>query len=153
MADLEIPILECLFTKITQGLQSGKTLESMKGILEMYSGDDWNNHISFSDTKYNRKKVFQNDQIELIVISWKAQQHTLIHDHPEGGCVMKVLSGLLCEDKYSENAEIYLNTTCLDKGSISYSKGKDILHQILARLDSVSIHIYAPPNYVPNVYL
>lgn len=153
MTDLQILTLNQLFGKIIEGLSNGETLESMKHFVESYSGNDWTSYVSFSDEKYCRKKVFQNDQAELIVISWKQSQKTSIHDHPTGGCIMKVITGLLCEDKYSENADIHLNTTCLEEGNISYSTGKQNLHQITAMSDTVSVHLYSPPNYVPNVYL
>lgn len=153
MSDLQILTLDHLFNKITEGLLNGETLDSMEHFVESYSGDDWTSHVSYSDEKYCRKRVFRNDQAELIVISWKQSQKTPIHDHPVGGCIMKVLVGLLCEDKYSENADIHLNTTCLEEGSISYSSGKQVLHQISAMSNTVSVHIYAPPNYVPTIYL
>lgn len=66
---------------------------------------------------------------------------------------MEVVEGMLCEDMYSENAEIYLNARCLGEEDVSFNSGKKVLHQIQAKLNSVSIHIYAPPNYVPTKYI
>lgn len=147
MTDPQISTLSQLFDKITDGLSNGETLGSMSHVLESYSGNDWQAHATYSD----RKTIFQNDHVELVVISWKKSQKISIHDHLEGGCIMKVMSGLLCEDKYSEYEEIYLSTTCLMEGSISYSRGNCILHQNNAMSDTVSIHIYSAPNYVPII--
>ena len=153
MSNLQITSLNQLFDQIVQGLNDGKTLESMKHVVESYNGNDWSEHVKFSDQKYHMKKVFSNDIAELIVISWKATQQTAIHDHPSNGCIMKVVVGLLCEDIYSENADIHLNTHCIGEGDLSFSKGQETVHQIKADLNSISVHIYSPPNYVATHYL
>lgn len=149
----KITSLVDLFKLIVDGLSEGKTLKSMSNLLENYSGSDWSEHVVFCDNSYNRKNVFCHDLAELVVITWKKNQKTTIHDHPNGGCCLKVMLGTLSEDTYSENADIFLNTSHLDENSISYREGKKILHQITAFSESVSIHIYAPSGYKSNLYL
>lgn len=86
MSNLHISSLNQLFDQITSGLFDGCSLESMKCLIEAYKGYDWTEHVTFSDEKYYRQKVFLNDVAELIIISWKANKKTPIHDHPDGGC-------------------------------------------------------------------
>jgi hypothetical protein len=152
MSNLQISTLNELFQQITEKLQEGQSLESLEYIVKSYIGDDWKDYVMFSDNTYQRNKILQNNIAELVVISWKENQKTVIHDHPEGGCILKIVSGSLLEDSYLENEKIWLNTKCLESQDVAFSIGKQILHQIKALSDCVSIHIYSPPNYIPNVY-
>lgn len=142
-----------LFECVELRLKRGESLEFIKNIVQDYVGNDWTNYMDFNHDKYVRTTVYVGEFCEILIISWKVNQKTPIHDHPEGGCVMKVLSGTLIENTYSENNEIHLTSRCLNEGSLSFSKGKKIVHQINAISDSVSLHIYSPPNYVPCLYI
>jgi cysteine dioxygenase len=157
----KISNLKDLFEKISQQLQSSSSsslsvsLDSptISDIMQQYDGSDWHDHVEFSSTKYNKKVVLKNDVAELMIISWETGQQTLVHDHPENGCILKVVQGDLIENRYSKDAEIWLNTTVLGENDVSFSKGKEIVHQITSICRSVSIHIYSPPNYVCAYYI
>jgi hypothetical protein len=149
----KISSLQDLFEKVSQQLQLSNLPVSLDtstivDILQRYEGIDWNDHVEFSSTKYNKKAILKNDVVELMIISWEIDQKTLIHDHPENGCIMKVVQGCLVEDKYSDDGEIWLSATFIGENDISFSKGKEITHKIKGICQSVSIHIYSPQNYV-----
>ena len=42
-----------------------------------------------------------NELFEIIIISWNYNQKSPIHNHPENGCLMKILKGSLTEEKYN----------------------------------------------------
>ena len=45
--------------------------------------------------------VYQNDKFEIYVICWSNNCLSLIHNHPQRGCLMKILDGILEEELYS----------------------------------------------------
>ena len=79
-----------------------------------------------------------------------------IHDHPEQGCVMKIVQGCLIEDIYTNlnntHAKLIQRNYLNINGLASKSSNK-ILHKITNNESiSVSIHIYFPPKYQSNIY-
>ena len=52
---------------------------------------------------------------------------------------------------YNNNNLIKVNKCC--KNDISFQKGKNGLHNIInSNNETVSIHIYSPPNYKPRFF-
>lgn len=146
-----MPPLHDLFLKISTELVNSK-LKDLRAIIEEYDGIDWKDHILFDDATYNRNVIFRNDIVEIIVISWNNNQNSAIHDHPEQGCLMKILQGGFDEHIYNKELEI-INVRCCKKGDVCYQEGIDGLHNISNKdIQTVSLHIYAPPNYVSNKY-
>lgn len=139
-------------------INNGKTLSQLHNVLKQYVGCDWKNYVQFSDTKYNRIKISpsisENKIFEIVIICWKKNQQSQIHDHPENGCLLKLLSGKIEETKYinHKNSLISTNTSIFHLNNTSYLCGKMGLHSIKALEDSVSIHIYSPINYIPTYY-
>lgn len=93
---------------------------------------------------YFKDVVYIDDNIEIIIIYWPPKSSTKIHNHPENGCIVRVLHGILREDIYEENTIIKTNIT---NGIII--KKHNQFHKITNDQDyqSISIHIYSPPNY------
>jgi len=170
--------LELLFDQIKNELEKGNSLCKLLSVLELYAGDDWK-QFGFSETSYKRNLINSCDLFELFVICWKPLQQSPIHDHPDSGCIAKVVQGSLEEKCYSllsnvekkENPESLKNPESLENpenskckiifqrtlktGDMAYQQGKRGLHQIQnssLNENSVSIHIYSPPNYVPKIY-
>lgn len=107
-----------------------------------------------------------NDLFELILICWDKNQTSPIHNHPENGCILKVLQGELTEDVYVRENIDTLHSEVLDKtylhtktrinptNSISYMCGDDVIHKISntnlnedEMCQTVSLHIYSPPKF------
>jgi predicted metal-dependent enzyme (double-stranded beta helix superfamily) len=109
--------------------------------------------VVFSETSYTRTLLRSSNTIDLYLICWRAGQSSRLHDHPPLGCVMLVMSGLLCEDQYANVTETpsYLATKRLTAGESSYNAGSEVLHRIHALQDSVSLHLYQR-GYVPRYY-
>ena len=134
--------MDNLIESINEHLR-GKSLFSSRKILCNYNEDDWKNYVIFDNNNYKRNLIYKNDLFEIILICWKKNQESPIHDHPENGCIFKVLQGSIIELK--KNSKRTLNTY-----DIGYSIGKNV-HQIKALEDAVSLHVYSPPNYIPNI--
>ena len=77
-------------------------------ILKEYNDDDWKNYVKTDDNKYCRNKIFENENFEILIISWNKNQNAPIHDHSCNGCWLKVLQGELIENIYeSESLSLY----------------------------------------------
>ena len=116
--------------------------------LENYLETDYKKYINVDELKYNRKRIYIDDDIEVLIITWGKNQEAKVHDHSENGCFLKVLEGSLEENIFSPNLDS-TNKRILEKGNISYMDNKFGLHSVANRLDEicVSIHIYSPPNH------
>jgi cysteine dioxygenase len=108
--------------------------------------------IKFSDEKYNRIRLdnYCTDKFEFIIICWNKGQESQIHDHPENGCILKILSGKILEEVYDDNLNLIKNNY-LTKDDISYREKDKITHKIIPLEESISLHIYSAPNYTPNI--
>jgi cysteine dioxygenase len=119
--------------------------------VQNYNDIDYKQYIKFTEHKYNRIKIKENDNFEIILICWMPGQETPIHDHAKNGCIMKVLEGSLHEtiyhyhDKLILSEKILLGTTFINN-KIGY-------HKIKSNEYSVSLHIYSPPNHIANKFI
>lgn len=141
--------IESCYTDL-YGILNSKNLIN---ILNNYCGDDYKQYVYISNETYNRSIVRQNHNFEIIVITWNTNQKSDIHDHPQNGCLMKVLEGSLVENLYSDTLD-HICSTNLDQKFISYIDNQKGYHQIVNYSDniSVSLHIYSPPNYISNKF-
>jgi len=136
---------------------------SIKNLLQSYNSeallDQCNKYIEKNNSKKEKimvHKVFyekiylcENENYSIILIRWNHNSVSKIHDHPNKGCVFKLLTGKLIENCFNNNID-FLNNSILKKDDINYRIGKKILHQIIALEESVSLHVYIPGNYIPN---
>ena len=102
--------------------------------------------------KYNRERIYIDDEIEVFIITWYKNQEAKVHDHSENGCFLKILEGSLEENIFSKND---VKKRILNKGNISYMDNKIGLHSVKNNSDDkvcVSIHIYSPPNHSTTFY-
>lgn len=149
--------IEELGAIITNKLNEGASLCNLRYLLENYNGTDWTSYMKFSDSKYVRNIVLRNETIDIVIVCWEIHQGCGIHDHPDNGCLMRIMSGQLTEKVYAKNELGFelLNSNNLCDNQISYIQGKTGFHCISnnGNKQTVSFHIYSPPNYVPNYYV
>lgn len=139
------------------------SLQKIEQTIKSYDSDDWKQYkeefISNqpTDFTYNKIKLHQNTNYEIFLIIWNSYTQTKIHDHPNGGCIMKLLDGRLMEDSYillEENKIKFHQRNILLPGQTTHKISNQILHQIFSlREISTSIHIYLPPGHTPNYYI
>ena len=162
---MEILTLNNLNNAISERINASN-LYKLLPILEDYVGIDWKQHINFCDKKYHRNRLFCGSEFEIILICWKKGQKSGIHDHPTKGCLMKILEGNLNETKFNLKKSLsradedtglgllpnYISCKSLMVHDVSYICGSDGLHNIEALDNSISLHIYSPPQYTPKFY-
>lgn len=145
-----------LAKEISLELQIGKPLVELKELLRNYNGEDWKQYTKKPNTKYVRKLAYRDSTIDIYVITWNNLQESRVHDHPEEGCLMKVLQGSLEEDIYEirHGRAHYTETHEIENGHVGYQIGSFGLHNIKNphNFNTVSIHIYSPPCYCPRYY-
>lgn len=106
----------------------------------------------FIEKKYTRDKLIYMKNAVIYLIYWAKDSYSPPHNHPEGGCILKLLSGTLCETMYNlvDNKAVQTNDKqILTKDSIGIKYGNE-LHSIMALENTVSIHMYFPGDYAPT---
>jgi predicted metal-dependent enzyme (double-stranded beta helix superfamily) len=126
------------------------SLRDCSPILEKYTGNDWVARVKYSTERYNRVLLGNNELMDVFLICWASGQSSGIHDHPSNGCLMKVLSGSLIENRYDNKLQL-TSSRILPVGSVGYMEGSQ-LHDVISSNGAVSLHIYSPPGYKPTYY-
>lgn len=164
---MEILNLKTLYNEINTKIKtepiSTFKLKCCTDLLNMYSGNDWKEYVKFCSEKYIRVILSElsSDVFEIVLICWNKNQESPIHDHPNNGCLLKVLQGSLLENIYTNyNTEyVYVTSRINNVGDVSYMEKNDILHRIINNnnnemeyYQSVSLHIYSPPKFKHNIF-
>ena len=129
--------------------------KKLKDLLDSYSNKDWETYQYFNEKEYTKNLVFRNNNFEIFIVCWDKYQGSKIHDHAKNGCILKILKGKLIEYRYDTDTLKLKELSFLPKDSISYIDNDIGYHSIKnsSRGQTVSLHIYSPPNYEANVYL
>ena len=135
--------MDNLISTIKEEYKFGDKLHTIKSILEDYKSTDWKKWSNYSNKSYKRNLVYRDNEIEILLLCWKPEQETPIHDHAENGCIVKILEGKLTETIYmKEEQDIHE----IEKGEITYLDNSIGIHKIKNNnVCSVSLHIYSPP--------
>lgn len=88
---------------------------------------------------YQKNIIFKNNIFELVLINWEKGAFTTFHNHPENGCVLKILDGKLYE--ISKDKSLVLSNNDINL------KLHNEYHKILALEKTYSLHYYSPPNF------
>ena len=120
---------------------------------------------------YSKYQLFNNKHYEINMIEWNKGAKSRIHNHSANGCVIKLITGSLIEDVFANPgtlADPYTSKMIPSKHTKrniivpihSFNKTRthsyyiDGFHRItnINNGKSYSLHFYAPPNFVPEVY-
>ena len=107
--------------------------------------------IENNDNFYEKFYLYENKNFSLILIKWNKDCSTKIHDHPDKGCILRVLCGELIEESYTPKLN-KVSSVSLKLDKVGYKAGSRVLHKIIAEEESVSLHVYIPGFYTPNYY-
>lgn len=104
--------------------------------------------IEWTDGNYNKKRIdkLSSDDFDMYTISWLPEQKSPIHDHPQYGCIMFLISGTLEEKIYNKKLEL-VKTKKIKGPYIGYIDNKLGFHSIKCIDKAVSLHIYSPGKY------
>ena len=100
--------------------------------------------------EYEREILHREPAFELMRIDWAPGACTPVHDHPENGCLVKVLQGELLERRYALGKEDEpLHTATLAMGQVTYLEGAAGIHEVENAMatPAASLHIYAPAGF------
>jgi predicted metal-dependent enzyme (double-stranded beta helix superfamily) len=125
-----------------------------KKYLDSYTGNDWKDYVRHDPNNlYTRTKVLEEEEFDIYVLTWNPESKSKIHNHPEFGCLMRVMQGNLTECRYTlENKTLkpisYI--TANNKTPTTYIHDSIGYHEIgnNSSEPGVSIHIYSPKNYI-----
>ncbi len=147
--------LDLLCKKISEKVKKGEQLYDMKDILSEYNGTDWEDYCSFCSDSYKRNHVYGDDVIDVYIICWNIEQASGVHDHPNNGCLLRVMRGILREDVYTKTNDHVkrIKTNQMGTDDISYKIGRSGLHNIINEgQQAASLHIYSPPKHALKFY-
>jgi predicted metal-dependent enzyme (double-stranded beta helix superfamily) len=130
------------------------------------------NSVEYDSVSYKRNVLYRDEDIEILLICWMPGQKTPVHDHPDQGCLVRVLSGELHEtlyklgvryaspdDKqsyfdhgYPEGALRASKHRSIGNGAVSYLRGDRGVHRLWNKSaePAMSLHVYSPPLYKPT---
>lgn len=143
-----------LAAELSKALAQGQPLHELEDLLQNYQADDWQQFCDFVPNEYKRVPIFQDQNYEMRLLCWDGNMTSELHDHPEEGCILKVLAGNLIEERFSYEPMTLTKETPLAKGMVSYIHGKKGIHRIINPHPqrAVSLHCYAPAGYQPKFY-
>ena len=111
---------------------------------------EYNNNIGYKKSLLYTNKELNFDIFEIV---WYPHSETLIHDHADNGCLLRLMKGSLVEIKYN-NDLIPKNKIYLQKENSSYIDNHIGLHKIQNPNDEIAIsyHLYSPSGYKTKYY-
>lgn len=127
-------------------------LKTIIPLINSYKSQDWKEYINYQKNVYTRNLIYRDSNFEIFLIYWDSKIVSKIHDHADNGCVFKVLSGELIENRYNISDNSLINSNILKDKAI-YIDNSIAYHSIENPLltPSASLHIYSPPNYISNI--
>jgi len=157
MDTFETNTIDELAEEINCKLAEGNSIKQLPGLLLGYHGEDWKKYKKFCCKGYTRNVAFRNDKFEILVLCWNKGQSSPVRDHPEKGCLVRLLKGELIEECYVKDGDKMIKTCAnhITPGNTSYQEGTDGLHRIInpnKEECAVTMHVYSPPNYYPKCY-
>ncbi|MEZ5043665.1 MAG: cysteine dioxygenase family protein [Saprospiraceae bacterium] len=127
--------------------QKTKNVLEVESLFTSYNNDDWRNFMTKEDGKFKNTILFQNQQFKLILIHWDGKQKSKKHGHPQGGGLIKVLSGTLSETRFDpKDKEKVIGKHYYFKGSGTSYIHDDIAYHVVENpsvTPAISLHLYA----------
>lgn len=134
----------------------GKTKidDEVKSFIKNFNFKPLINKCNFCKGKYTKDLIYQCSDFSLYLIYWPVNSYSPPHNHPDGGCILKILEGEIVEKNYKleeDNKAFYLNERTLTKDMVGIKYGNQ-LHSMTPEVDTVSAHIYFPGDYAPDYF-
>jgi predicted metal-dependent enzyme (double-stranded beta helix superfamily) len=108
--------------------------------------DRYLDRVRFDPAHYVRHPLLLWEDWEVMVIGWEAGQITPIHDHRGVLGGMAILAGNVVEERFTVPRDLpeLADSRVRPEGDLSET-GPTVLHRLIPRSRSVSLHIYRPP--------
>ena len=87
--------------------------------------------------------LLHNELMKLTLIKWLPGKESSIHGHPDGGCIFKVLSGMLTEERFDEQYNLRSESLLFNQ-AINYIDDKIGFHRVRNGGGEIaySVHFY-----------
>ncbi|MFC4075315.1 cysteine dioxygenase [Salinithrix halophila] len=143
-------------SKLISSLSNSQSMKIIYQIIETSSicVEDIEPYRHFETSSYGRNLIYGCSQFEMILICWKPEQESAIHDHDQSDCIMRCISGKLEETRYIQTScedgsasEIkQVNSKIVREGDVTYINNDIGLHKIRNINEGVSfaLHVYFP---------
>jgi cysteine dioxygenase len=114
-------------------------------------------HVAFNPAGYLRKRLFRDDDWEMLLLCWLPGQRTVVHDHGGSWGAVVVLSGQLDECQYKAHGQGHPLTMCqlqrFGAGEVALEKVETIhKNENRSEVPAISLHLYSPPLKVLNSF-
>lgn len=111
--------------------------------------DNWQDYAIIDETRpYTRNLIAtDNENYALLLLCWKPNEESHIHNHPCDGCWLKVFRGKVRECRYDCSLNCVSDVT-LDEGELAYITDSMGYHKIgnpSVHNNAITLHLYAPP--------
>ncbi len=100
----------------------------------------------------SRQVMFQNEEFELVLMTWGVESASPIHGHGGSQCYMHVLSGELIETRYRPYGSTPLHAATLTTASVTHIHDEASFHKLSSVTGAVSLHLYARPLHSMQVF-
>ncbi len=146
--------MRTLVRRLEQTLERDSRGSEVARLLEEYAQahEDWRDFAHFQDSCYARNLVRGCELFELLVICWRGDQVSPIHDHQGQRCWMAVLDGGIRETQFQlpgpgERGLKPGRRRLFQPGSVGFISDEIALHEIAPAGDrsAVSLHLYSRP--------
>lgn len=114
-----------------------------------------NNYIKnkfYTKIKVDKINSYKPRNFDAYLIVWHLNEFSYIHNHPNRGCIFKVLTGSLKEIRYANYTLDELETNVITTGQTKYIHDSEALHKVKNNDENnltISLHIYSPKGYNP----
>ena len=105
---------------------------------------DWESMVQKENGRPVNTTIYQSDLFRMIIIHWAGNQQSSLHGHPDGGGLIKVLSGQLEEMRYDPEDREELGFFGYGEGDVTYIHDDIALHQVKnpEERPAYSLHMY-----------
>lgn len=101
--------------------------------------------IDFNPYGYRRIPVHDLDHMELLLLEWKPEAFSPIHDHHDNGCIMVLLENILLEKRHCIKNDTIENEMYLPLQQAQYIDNSLHYHSIYntsTKKTALSLHLY-----------
>jgi len=148
--------LQQLIEKINNQVQNNGIINvlELKPLIKEYTGKDWKKQFEVKNGKRENAVLLQNEQVKVVLIYWDGFQKSKKHGHPEGGGLMKLLTGNLIETRFDpKNTDQIIGKHHYSTENMAYIHDRVAFHTVENPKNepAVSLHVYSPGIFASNV--
>lgn len=104
-------------------------------------------------TPYSRQKIYESDELEVMIANWEPDFRCAPHDHGGASGFVALLRGSFDERRFAwdgPNLAVTEQTDRAEGGWLAF--GPEVIHDMVAPLGGLTLHAYSPPPQRMNVY-